>query len=136
MAYTEINSEDRQVQATFADHLENELGWESEYAWNQETFGPDGTLGRKDTRDVVLVRDLRAALVRLNPELPPTAIDGAVLALTQHDPTRSLVQHSRGSHALLRDGATARRRGQSTTQGHGAMLAHAVACLARNHTLV
>lgn len=45
MAYTDINSEDRLVQATFAEHLENELGWESVYAWNQETFGPDGTLG-------------------------------------------------------------------------------------------
>jgi type I restriction enzyme R subunit len=104
MAYTDVNSEDHLVQATFAAHLENELGWESVYAWNHETFGPDGTLGRKDTRDVVLVRDLRAALVRLNPELPQAAIDDAVAALTQHDPTRSLVQHNRGFHALLRDG--------------------------------
>ena len=110
MAYTDINGEDRLVQATFADHLENELGWESVYAWNHETFGPDGTLGRKDTRDVVLVRDLRAALVRLNPELPPTAIDDAVAALTQHDPTRSLVQHNRGFHAMLRDGVPVRWR--------------------------
>jgi type I restriction enzyme R subunit len=110
MAYTDINSEDRLVQATFADHLEDTLGWESVYAWNHETFGPDGTLGRKDTRDVVLVRDLRAALVRLNPELPPTAIDDAVVALTQHDPTRSLVQHNRGFHALLRDGVPVRWR--------------------------
>jgi type I restriction enzyme R subunit len=110
MAYTDINSEDRLVQATFADHLENTLGWESVYAWNHETFGPDGTLGRKDTRDVVLVRDLRAALVRLNPELPPAAIDDAVVALTQHDPTRSLVQHNRGFHALLRDGVPVRWR--------------------------
>ena len=110
MAYTDINGEDRMVQATFADHLENELGWESVYAWNHETFGPDGTLGRKDTRDVVLVRDLRAALVRLNPELPPTAIDDAVAALTQHDPTRSLVQHNRGFHAMLRDGVPVRWR--------------------------
>ena len=29
MAYTDINSEDRLMQATFADHLENVLGWES-----------------------------------------------------------------------------------------------------------
>ena len=110
MAYTDINSEDRLVQATFAQHLENELGWESVYAWNHETFGPNGTLGRKDTRDVVLVRDLRAALVRLNPELPPTAIDDAVVALTRHDPTRSLVQHNRNFHALLRDGVPVRWR--------------------------
>ncbi len=78
MAYTDINSEDRLVQATFAEHLEKVLGWESVYAWNEETFGPDGTLGRADTREVVLTRDLRAALVRLNPQLPPAAIDEAV----------------------------------------------------------
>ncbi|MDP2007138.1 MAG: type I restriction endonuclease subunit R, partial [Rubrivivax sp.] len=110
MAYTDINSEDRLVQKTFAEHLEQNLGWESIYAWNQETFGPNGTLGRKDPREVVLVRDLRAALVKLNPELPPAAIEDAVAALTLHDPTRSLAQHNRGFHALLRDGVSVRWR--------------------------
>ena len=61
MAITDINSEDRLVQATFAEHLEKALGWDNVYAWNQETFGPDGTLGRADTREAVLKRDLRAA---------------------------------------------------------------------------
>ena len=56
MAYTDINSEDRLVQKTFAEHLRDKLGWESVYAWNEETFGPDGTLGRADTREVVLPR--------------------------------------------------------------------------------
>ena len=78
MAYTDINSEDRLVQATFADHLEQTLRWDSVYAWNQETFGPTGTLGRTSERDVVLVRDLRSALERLNPELPQSAIDEAI----------------------------------------------------------
>ena len=41
--YTDINSEDRLVQATFAEHLERKLGWESVYAWNDETFGPEET---------------------------------------------------------------------------------------------
>ena len=56
MAFTDINSEDRLVQATFAEHLKKALGWESVYAWNDETFGPVGTLGRADTREVVLTR--------------------------------------------------------------------------------
>ena len=73
MAVTPINSEDRLVQATFADHLEQVLGWDSIYAWNEETFGPDGTLGRADTKQAVLTRDLRAALERLNPDLPASA---------------------------------------------------------------
>ena len=31
MAFTDINSEERLVQKTFADHLEKALGWESVY---------------------------------------------------------------------------------------------------------
>lgn len=94
MVYTDINSEDRLVQATFAEHLEQVLGWDSVFAWNRETFGADGTLGRTSTREVVLVRDLRAALARLNPELPDAAIDEAVGRLTHHDYSRSLLQHN------------------------------------------
>ena len=37
---TDINSEDRLIQQTFADHLRDSLGWESVYAWTEETFGP------------------------------------------------------------------------------------------------
>ena len=75
MAHTTINNEDTLVQATIAGHLESVLGWESVYAYNTETFGPDGTLGRTDKREVVLKRDLLAALVRLNPGLPAKALD-------------------------------------------------------------
>ena len=104
MAYTDINSEDRLVQATFAEHLEHTLGWDSVYAWNQETFGPTGTLGRTSERDVVLVRDLRSALVQLNPQLAPPAIEEAITKLTHHDFSRSLLQHNRAFHTLIRDG--------------------------------
>jgi type I restriction enzyme R subunit len=104
MAYTDINSEDRLVQATFAEHLQNKLGWDSISAWNQETFGLDGTLGRASERDVVLVRDLRAALVKLNPQLPPSAITEAVTKLTHHDFSRTLLQHNQAFYKLIRDG--------------------------------
>jgi type I restriction enzyme R subunit len=104
LAFTNINSEDRLVQKTFADHLEQTLGWESVYAWNDETFGPVGTLGRTDTKEAVLVRDLRAALVRLNQDLPGKAIDDALRKLTQYDVSRSMVQHNREFYTLLRNG--------------------------------
>lgn len=104
MAYTDINSEDRLVQATFAEHLEKVLGWDSVYAWNQETFGPTGTLGRTHEREAVLVRDLRAALCLLNPQLPPPAIEEAITQLTHHDFSRSLLQHNQAFHKLIRDG--------------------------------
>jgi type I restriction enzyme R subunit len=116
MAVTPINSEDRLVQATFADHLEKVLGWESVYAWNDETFGPDGTLGRADTKETVLTRDLRAALVRLNPELPNSAIDDAVRALTANDVSRSMVQHNRDFYRMLRGGVPVHYRDASGHQ--------------------
>lgn len=71
---TDINSEDCLVQETFANYLRDRLGWESVYAYNNETFGPGGTFGRSSEREMVLVRDLRAALNRLNPTLPTEAM--------------------------------------------------------------
>lgn len=94
MAFTNINSEDRLVQKTFADHLERVLGGDSVYAYNDETFGPLSLLGRESTREVQLTRDLRAAIVRLNPQLPKVAFDEAVQKMTRHDLTRSLIQHN------------------------------------------
>jgi type I restriction enzyme R subunit len=111
---TDINSEDRLVQATFAEYLEEKLGWESIFAWNQETFGLCGTLGRTDTREVVLTHDLRKALHRLNPHLPSDAIQDAVGQLTQHDFSRSLLQHNRDFYRLIRDGVPVSYR---NTQG-------------------
>tara|TARA_R100000935_G_C2841045_1_gene171022 strand:+ start:8913 stop:11318 length:2406 start_codon:yes stop_codon:yes gene_type:complete len=104
MAVTAINSEDQLVQKTFADHLEHVLGWDSVFAWNQETFGLDGTLGRNDTKEAVLTRDLRAALERLNPDLPAKAINEAVRDLTVYDVSRSMVQHNRDFYRMIRNG--------------------------------
>lgn len=72
---TDINSDDRLVRKTFADYLRDALGWASVYAYSEETFGPAGTPGRANEREVVLVRDLRDALKRRNPDLPESARD-------------------------------------------------------------
>lgn len=101
---TGINNEDRLVQQTFAEHLERVLGWDSVYAYNQESFGVDGTLGRGSDRETVLVRDLRAALRRLNPTLPEAAVDEAVLKMTASDFARSTLQHNRDFYGYIRDG--------------------------------
>ncbi len=101
---TNINSEDRLVQQTFADHLEKELGWESVYAWKKETFGANGTLGRADTREVVLKRHLYEALKKFNAALPEKAINEAIEKLTHYDFSRSLVQHNQSFYQMIRDG--------------------------------
>ncbi len=104
MALTAINSEDRLVQKTFADHLHDAHGWESVYAYNTETFGPNGTLGRDSERDAVLMGELRTAIGRLNPEMPETARDLAIEKLTRSDLSRSLLQHNREFYGFIQRG--------------------------------
>ena len=38
-------TEDTLVQQTTTDHLQQQLGWESVYAYNNEDSGPDRSLG-------------------------------------------------------------------------------------------
>ncbi len=101
---TNINSEDRLVQSTFADYMHDHLGWESDYAFNTETFGPGGSLGRADERDAVLAPDLRAVIARLNPNLPEVARQEAFDKLTHVDFSRTLVQHNQTFYGYIRDG--------------------------------
>ena len=39
-------TEDTLVHQTTAEYLEQQLGWESVYAYNNEDFGPNSLLGR------------------------------------------------------------------------------------------
>jgi type I restriction enzyme, R subunit len=102
--YTDINSEDRLVQKTFVEYLHDSLGWHTAFAWNDETFGPGGNLGRDSERDAILIRDLREALARLNPALPESAREEAFQKLTQVDYARSLAQHNQQFYKYIRDG--------------------------------
>ena len=99
-AYTE----DTLVQQTTADYLRDELGWESVYAYNEETFGSEGTLGRKSDREVVLTRYLGEALVKLNPSLPMPAYQEAIRRITEYSVTQSTLQINMEKHDLFKDG--------------------------------
>jgi type I restriction enzyme R subunit len=104
MAYTDINTEDRLVQHAFADHLESKLGWENVFAWNKETFGPDGTLGRISEQDVILTGHLADAIRSLSPALPENVVAEAVATLTQYDFSRSTTRHNQEFYKMIRDG--------------------------------
>jgi type I restriction enzyme R subunit len=54
---TNINSEDRLVQKTFADHRRDVHGWESIYAFNYEPFGLAATLGCDTNRAAFQIAD-------------------------------------------------------------------------------
>ena len=96
--------EDTLVQVTTASYLRDELGWESVYAHNTETFGSEGTLGRKGETEVVLTRYLGEALVKVNPGLPQEAYQAAIREITQATISQSLLLTNRDKYNLLRDG--------------------------------
>jgi type I restriction enzyme R subunit len=83
--------------------LFGELGWQT-VSVMEEVFGPSGTLGRETPGEVVLIPRLRAALEKLNPQLPPEAITNAVDELTRNRSTMSLVAANREVYALLKEG--------------------------------
>ena len=97
-------TEDTLVQQTTAEYLEQQLGWESVYAYNNEDFGPESLLGRASDREVVLTRPLREKLVELNPGLPDAAYDDAVRQITATVASQTIVATNREKYALIRDG--------------------------------
>lgn len=104
-------SEDNNIQEPVARLFEENLDWRSVYAFNAETFGPDSLLGRKNVTEVVLVRELDAALLRLNPKLAATPEGRTKLLLARDqlldaDPTKTLLQHNEAKWKLMREGIT------------------------------
>ena len=97
-------SEDTLVQQTMADYLRDVLGWETVFAYNQETFGPEGTLGRASDREVVLARYLQLKLMEFNPGLPADAYRDAVRQIVESSAAQTLVATNRDKYALLKDG--------------------------------
>src|ERR1039457_2156 len=63
-----------------------------------------GLLGRETKGEVVLVSRLRAALARLNPDLPPEAITAAVDDLTRDRSAMSLEAANHEVYLLLKEG--------------------------------
>src|SRR2546425_2140310 len=86
-----------------AIELFHELGWETKNCFS-EAFGPGGTLGRDSPSEVVLVSRLRAALERLNPDLPVDAIDAAIDELTRDRGAMGGAQANKEIYQLLKNG--------------------------------
>jgi len=97
-------TEDFLVQQTTADYLRDKLGWETVFAYNEETFGSEGLLGRKDDREIVLTRYLRQALRKFNPNLPDEAYEDAIKKITEYSYVLSPLQINKEKYDLLRDG--------------------------------
>jgi type I restriction enzyme R subunit len=96
-------SEDALVETATLHTLE-ELGWIVKTAWKQETFGPNGLLGRENKSEVILRRYLLAALKRYNKDLPESAYQQAIELLEQKNADKTLSRINKEKTELLRDG--------------------------------
>jgi type I restriction enzyme R subunit len=97
-------TEDTLVQQTTAEYLEQELGWQSVYAYNNEDFGPGSLLGRESDREVVLTRTLRTKIEELTPGLPTTAYDDAVRQIVTVSASQTMAATNREKYELIKDG--------------------------------
>jgi len=97
-------SEDQLIQKSTADFLEQELGWKSVYAFDQETLGANGTLGRTSYNEVLLTREINSSLKRLNPWLTEDQLRECMDRLTEYMSSQTLMQINEQKYQLIRDG--------------------------------
>ncbi len=102
-------SEDALVEQPAIELFRDGLGWETANVY-QETFGPTGTLGRETDQEAVLTRPLRAAMERLNPDVPPAAFSLATEELTRDRSAMSAANANREIYHLLKDGVKVKVR--------------------------
>ena len=98
-----LMTEDTLVQQTTAEYLERKLHWETVYAYNQETFGPEGTLGRSSDREVVLTRYLKAKLIEFNKGLPEDAYQDAIRQIVEYSRIQTLLATNRDKYTLIKE---------------------------------
>ena len=109
-------SENILVQESAGNLLRDELGWDVIFAYNREKLGVNGTLGRKEYKEILLARYFRAALKKLNPWITDDQLIEAQTVFEDHLSTASLMQINEEKYALIRDGipVTVRRPGGKT----------------------
>ena len=102
-------SEDQLIQRSTADFMEKELGWKNVYAFDQETLGKDGTLGRATYHEVLLTRHFCKALKALNPWLTEKQLQEAVERMTERMSSQTLMQINEQKYQYIRDGVPVTR---------------------------
>ncbi len=96
-------TEDHLVEQPAIQLMQHELGWDVVNCYGEWETGAS-ELGRDGKREVVLVSQLRPALMRLNPDLPAEAVDEAVEELVRDRTALSLAEANREIDKLIRHG--------------------------------
>lgn len=97
-------SEDYLIEQTAIDLFSNQLGWNTLLAYNNETFGEKGTLGRLSKKEVVLKSKFIEKIKQFNPHLPEQAYRHAYETLVEESSTKSLGEINYDKHLLMRNG--------------------------------
>lgn len=97
-------SENTLVQESSGNLLHDELGWNVIYAYNAETLGKNGTLGRESYKEILLTCSFQSALKRLNPWINQYQILEAQSTFETHLSTSSLLQINEEKYKLIKDG--------------------------------
>jgi type I restriction enzyme R subunit len=100
---TFINPDSEEALEGNTIRLFESLGWKHANCYH-EVCGENSTLGRETTEQVVLGWRLKAALDKLNPDLPPLALDLALNELTKDHSVLSPVRANQEVYKLLKEG--------------------------------
>ena len=96
-------SEDGLIEQATQDVLK-ELGWQVVTAWQNETFGKDGLLGRENKSEVILNRYLYQALEKLNPGIPQMVYTQAIEQIAQKVADKTLGRINKEKYEHLKNG--------------------------------
>jgi len=96
-------SEDGLVEQPAIELFQKDLGYSFLNCFKEE-MGSESELGRNNRSEVVLIKKLRAALVKLNPEIPLEIINEAIGELTKDRSILSLEKANYEIYQWLKDG--------------------------------
>ncbi|MCP9769430.1 type I restriction endonuclease subunit R [Lacihabitans sp. LS3-19] len=97
-------SEDNLIEKTAIDLFFNKLGWDTLFAYNKESFGEGGSLGRLNKKEVIIKKIFLEKLQELNPDLPQKAYLEAYEKLDEESTTKSMSEINFEKYQLLREG--------------------------------
>jgi type I restriction enzyme R subunit len=97
-------SEDNLIEQTAIELFSKQLGWDTEIAFNKESFGEGSLLGRFNKKEVVLKKIVLEKLKQFNPNLPDSADKNAYEKLIEESSVKSLDELNHEKYQLLRNG--------------------------------
>ena len=86
-----------------AINLFSDIGWQTLDCYS-EVFGNEGTLGRDNRSEVILVRELREALTKINSDCTANEINLAVEDLVRDRSVMSAISANEACYKLIREG--------------------------------